>query len=134
MDALPGALFIIDCKKEHIAIHEAKKLGIPTIAIVDTNCDPDDIDYIIPGNDDAIRTIRLITSKIADAAVEGQHERQSHLAEKDQPASEALSQDSALEPSVPPISSVGNPASLASPTEGTSSEEADTTAQAESDT
>jgi small subunit ribosomal protein S2 len=131
MDALPGALFIIDCKKEHIAIHEAKKLGIPTIAIVDTNCDPDNIDYIIPGNDDAIRTIRLITSKIADAALEGIHERQSHLPETDPPASEALSQDSTLEPSVPPISSIENPASPASPTEETISAEADTTAQAE---
>ena len=76
MDTLPGAVFIIDCKKEKIAISEAKKLGIPTVAIVDTNCDPDDIDYVIPGNDDAIRTIRLITSRIADAAIEGMHERQ----------------------------------------------------------
>ena len=79
MDSLPGAIFIIDCKKEKIAISEAKKLGIPTIAILDTNCDPDDIDYIIPGNDDAIRALRLITSKIADAAIEGMHERQAHL-------------------------------------------------------
>jgi small subunit ribosomal protein S2 len=79
MDALPGAIFIIDCKKEKIAISEAKKLGIPTIAIIDTNCDPDDIDYIIPGNDDAIRALRLITSKLADAAIEGMHERQAHL-------------------------------------------------------
>lgn len=131
MDALPGALFIIDCKKERIAIHEAKKLGIPTIAVVDTNCDPDDIDYIIPGNDDAIRTIRLITSKLADAALEGIHERQAHLPEADQAVPEALSQDSALESSVPSISSIEDPASSASPTEDTSSEEADTTAQAE---
>jgi small subunit ribosomal protein S2 len=76
MDALPGAVFIIDCKKEKIAINEAKKLGIPTIALLDTNCDPDDIDYPIPANDDAIRTIRLITSQMADAAIEGMHERQ----------------------------------------------------------
>jgi small subunit ribosomal protein S2 len=81
MDALPGALFVVDCKKERIAINEAKKLGIPTVAVVDTNCDPDDIDYIIPGNDDAIRAIRLITSKIADAAIEGLHEWQAHLPE-----------------------------------------------------
>ena len=79
MEALPGALFVIDCKKERIAINEAKTLGIPTVAIVDTNCDPDDIDYIIPGNDDAIRALRLITSKLADAAMEGLHERQAHL-------------------------------------------------------
>ncbi len=76
MDALPGALFIIDCKKERIAISEAKKLGIPTIALVDTNCDPDDIDHVIPCNDDAIRAIRLMTGSIADAALEGMHERQ----------------------------------------------------------
>jgi len=76
MDALPSAVFIIDCKKEKIAISEAKTLGIPTVAIVDTNCDPEDIDYVIPGNDDAIRTIRLVTSRLADAAIEGMHERQ----------------------------------------------------------
>lgn len=77
MEALPGAVFIIDCKKERIAIAEAKKLGIPTVALVDTNCDPDDIDYVIPCNDDAIRALRLMTSGIADAALEGMHERQS---------------------------------------------------------
>jgi small subunit ribosomal protein S2 len=77
METLPGAVFIIDCKKEKIAISEAKKLGIPTVAIVDTNCDPDDIDYVIPGNDDAIRTIRLVTARLADAVIEGMHERQS---------------------------------------------------------
>lgn len=81
MDALPGAIFIIDCKKEKLAIGEAKKLGIPTVAIVDTNCDPDDIDYVIPGNDDAIRTIRLVTSRLADAAIEGAHERQVSVAD-----------------------------------------------------
>jgi len=81
MDALPGAVFIIDCKKEKIAISEAKKVGIPTVAIVDTNCDPEDIDYVIPGNDDAIRTIRLVTSRLADAAIEGMHERQATFAE-----------------------------------------------------
>jgi small subunit ribosomal protein S2 len=79
MEARPGAVFIIDCKKEKIAISEAKKLGIPIVAIVDTNCDPDDIDYVIPGNDDATRTIRLVTSRLADAAVEGMHERQATL-------------------------------------------------------
>jgi small subunit ribosomal protein S2 len=79
MESRPGAVFIIDCKKEKIAISEAKKLGIPIVAIVDTNCDPDDIDYVIPGNDDAIRTIRLVTSRLADAAIEGMHERQATL-------------------------------------------------------
>lgn len=71
MDEVPGAVFIVDPKKEHIAIREARKLGIPVVAIADTNCDPDEIDYIIPGNDDAIRAIRLICSKIADACIEG---------------------------------------------------------------
>jgi small subunit ribosomal protein S2 len=71
MTRLPGVLFVVDPRKEHIAISEARKLGIPVVAIVDTNCDPDEIDYVIPGNDDAIRAIRLLTSRIADACVEG---------------------------------------------------------------
>jgi small subunit ribosomal protein S2 len=71
MDGLPDAVFVIDPKKEHIAVLEAKKLGIPIVAIVDTNCDPTDIDYVIPGNDDAIRAIRLFTQKIADSVLEG---------------------------------------------------------------
>ena len=71
MSRLPGALFVIDPKKEYIAIHEATRLGIPVIAVVDTNCDPEGIDFIIPGNDDAIRSIKLFTSKIADAGIEG---------------------------------------------------------------
>jgi small subunit ribosomal protein S2 len=71
MDELPGAVFIIDPKKESIAVKETRKLGIPLVAIADTNCDPDDIDYIIPGNDDAIRAIRLVCSKMADACIEG---------------------------------------------------------------
>lgn len=135
MESLPGALFIIDCKKERIAIHEAKKLGIPTIAVVDTNCDPDDIDYIIPGNDDAIRTIRLITSKIADAALEGIHERQAHLSEGEAgstSASEPQPQDSAPEPpqSAAPTSEASE--SAASST-ATLPEETGTTEQAEQD-
>ena len=71
MDELPAAIFIVDPKKERNAVLEAKKLGIPVIAIVDTNCDPDDADYIIPGNDDAIRAIKLISSALADAVIEG---------------------------------------------------------------
>ena len=71
MDRLPDAIFIVDPKKERNAVLEAKKLGIPVIAIVDTNCDPDDADYIIPGNDDAIRAIKLISSALADAVIEG---------------------------------------------------------------
>jgi small subunit ribosomal protein S2 len=71
MDDIPGAVFVVDPKREKIAVKEARKLGIPVVAIADSNCDPDDIDLIIPGNDDAIRAIRLITSKIADACIEG---------------------------------------------------------------
>ncbi len=71
MRGSPAALFVIDPKKEHIAVHEANRLGIPVVAMVDTNCDPDGIDYVIPGNDDAIRSIRLFTGKIADACIEG---------------------------------------------------------------
>jgi len=71
MDEIPGAVFVVDPKREKIAVKEARKLGIPVVAIADSNCDPDDIDLIIPGNDDAIRAIRLITSKIADACIEG---------------------------------------------------------------
>lgn len=71
MEALPQALYIVDPVHEEIAVKEARKLGIPIVAIVDTNCDPDLIDYVIPGNDDAIRAIKLITSKIADACLEG---------------------------------------------------------------
>ena len=70
MPRMPSALFIVDLKKEHIAVQEARKLGIPIVAIVDTNCDPDEVDYIIPGNDDAIRAIKLICNKIADAIIE----------------------------------------------------------------
>ena len=71
MTKLPGALFVVDPRKERIAVAEARKLGIPIVAIVDTNCDPDEIDYVIPGNDDAIRAVKLLTAKIADAMLEG---------------------------------------------------------------
>src|SRR4029079_9078160 len=72
MPGLPDAIFVIDSKNEEIAVAEARRLGIPVIAIVDTNCDPDFVDYVIPGNDDALRAIRLFASKIADSVVEGQ--------------------------------------------------------------
>jgi small subunit ribosomal protein S2 len=74
MSKLPGAVFIIDPKKESIAVREARRLNIPIVAIVDTNCDPDDIDYVIPGNDDAIRAIRLITSRVANACIAGREQ------------------------------------------------------------
>ena len=76
METLPSAIFIVDPKKERNAVLEAKKLGIPVVAIVDTNCDPDDADYVIPGNDDAIRAIKLISSVIADAVIEGKQGEQ----------------------------------------------------------
>ena len=71
MKGLPGALFVVDPRKEHIAVAEARALGIPIVGIVDTNCDPDEIDYVIPGNDDAIRAVKLIAGKMADAVLEG---------------------------------------------------------------
>ncbi|MFO7665300.1 MAG: 30S ribosomal protein S2 [Desulfobacterales bacterium] len=84
MGSLPGAIFIVDPKNEAIAIREGKRLRIPIVSIVDTNCDPDDVDYIIPGNDDAIRSIRLISSRIADACIEGKR----RLSEKQQAESD----------------------------------------------
>ena len=71
MKKLPSALFVVDPRKEKIAVAEARKLGIPIVAIVDTNCDPDEIDYVIPGNDDAIRAVRLLSATMADALIEG---------------------------------------------------------------
>ena len=76
MNTLPSAVFIVDPRKEHNAVLEAKKLGIPVVAIVDTNCDPDDADYVIPGNDDAIRAIKLISAALADAVIEGRQGEQ----------------------------------------------------------
>ncbi|CFX66628.1 Ribosomal protein S2, bacteria/mitochondria/plastid [Syntrophomonas zehnderi OL-4] len=76
MDKLPGAIFVVDPRKERIAVAEARKLNIPVVAIVDTNCDPDEIDYVIPGNDDAIRAVKLISAKIADAVLEGRQGEQ----------------------------------------------------------
>ncbi|MDR1702594.1 MAG: 30S ribosomal protein S2 [Sporomusaceae bacterium] len=80
MKKLPGALFVIDPRKERIAVAEARKLGIPIVGIVDTNCDPDEIDYVIPGNDDAIRAVKLLTAKIADAILEGRQGEQMNAA------------------------------------------------------
>lgn len=85
MISLPGAIFVIDTKNERIAVLEARRLGIPVIGIVDTNCDPEDVDFVIPGNDDAVRSIRLITSKISDAAIEGLQMR-SKISEEEKPA------------------------------------------------
>ena len=79
MDELPGAVFVVDPKREKIAVREARRIGIPVVAIADSNCDPDEIDFIIPGNDDAIRAIRLICSKVADACIEGHHMAEERL-------------------------------------------------------
>ena len=87
MKKLPGALFVVDPRKEHIAILEAQTLGIPVVAIVDTNCDPDEADYPIPGNDDAIRAVKLIASNMADAVLEGKQGEQ--MADEEAPAAEA---------------------------------------------
>ena len=84
MKELPGALFVVDPRKERIAVQEARALHIPIVAIVDTNCDPDEIDYVIPGNDDAIRAVKLIAGKMADAVLEGKQGEQSEV-----PAEEA---------------------------------------------
>ena len=91
MPGLPDAIFIVDPKKEHNAVLEAKKLGIPVVAVVDTNCDPDDADYIIPGNDDAIRAIKLISSVLADAVIEGNQGEQNAAAEESNVVVEATS-------------------------------------------
>src|SRR5437764_11661118 len=89
MNGLPDLLFVIDSNKEAIAVEEARKLGIAVVAVVDTNCDPDKVDYVIPGNDDALRAIRLFTTKIADAVVEGRQLVSEHdLAAVDKPAGE----------------------------------------------
>ena len=102
MGQLPGAIFIVDPRSEAIAVREGKRLNIPITAIVDTNCNPDEIDYIIPGNDDAIRAIRLITSRIADACIEGKErlaERQQAEADKEiEEESEITAASAELEP------------------------------------
>ncbi len=82
MERLPAALFVVDTRKEHIAVTEARKLGIPIFAIVDTNCDPDEVDFIMPGNDDAIRAVKLITSTMADAIIESRQGEQNAPAEE----------------------------------------------------
>jgi small subunit ribosomal protein S2 len=88
MKKLPGALFVVDPRKEHIAVAEARILGIPIVGIVDTNCDPDEIDYVIPGNDDAIRAVKLIAGKLADAVLEGKQGEQLEDQAEEAPAAE----------------------------------------------
>jgi small subunit ribosomal protein S2 len=98
MTQLPGALFVIDPKNEAIAVREGRRLGIPIVGVVDTNCNPDDIDYVIPGNDDAIRSIRLLTARMADACIDGKDryaERQQAAADKQSEEQDQLSAASA---------------------------------------
>jgi small subunit ribosomal protein S2 len=102
MNSLPGALFIVDPKKEHIAVKEAHKLGIPVVAIVDTNCDPDEIDYVIPGNDDAIRAVKLLTTTIANAILEGKEGEQFDVPEREGSDESGESADSDT-PSIPAV-------------------------------
>jgi small subunit ribosomal protein S2 len=89
MDKLPGALFVVDPRKEKIAVAEAKNLGIPVVAIVDTNCDPDDVDYVIPGNDDAIRAVKLLAGAMADAVLEAKQGEQIEMAEETEDVEDA---------------------------------------------
>jgi small subunit ribosomal protein S2 len=102
MNDLPGAIFVVDPKNEMIAVREGKRLDIPIVAIVDTNCDPDEIDYIIPGNDDAIRAIRLITSRVADACIAGkaayEEKMQAEADKEDEEESEIAAASAELKP------------------------------------
>jgi small subunit ribosomal protein S2 len=111
MQRLPDALFVVDSGKEEIAISEARKLGIPVFSIVDTNCNPDVIDYIIPGNDDALRAIRLFTQKVAEAILEGQHLKLAQEAESEKLAQEQASAEAAGE--VKPTAELETPAGVA---------------------
>jgi small subunit ribosomal protein S2 len=118
MDGLPGAIYVIDTKKEQIAVTEANKLGIPVVAIVDTNCDPDEVDYVIPGNDDAIRSISLVTSLLADAIREGQGLGQRDLHERAASAGQVFEPD-APSPESPTESAEAEPEIQAEPAEPT---------------
>jgi small subunit ribosomal protein S2 len=113
LERLPDAIFVIDTKKEHIAVTEARKLGLPVIAIVDTNCDPDEVDYIIPGNDDAIRAVSLVTRVIADALEEGQTAGWREFAERGaepeiEPEAEAIPASQVFEPTEPARAPLGS--------------------------
>ena len=108
MYALPGAIYVVDTRKEHIAVMEARKLGIPVVAIIDTNCDPDEVDYAIPGNDDAIRAVRLITSRVANAALEGLEERRKREVVDEGGPQEAAGEEFGLDEEAPaPIGDAG---------------------------
>jgi small subunit ribosomal protein S2 len=131
LERLPAAVFVIDTKKEHIAVTEANKLGLPVVAIVDTNCDPDEVDYVIPGNDDAIRSITLVTQVIADAIREGQAlagrdlAERTGIAEPEEPAPRQEPADAgpetipaAEEPEIAPESTAGAGEAVPAPSPG----------------
>jgi small subunit ribosomal protein S2 len=116
MKRVPDVLFIVDARKERIAIQEARTLGIPIVAIVDTNCDPDEVDYVIPGNDDAIRAIKLIAGKLADAVLEAKQGEQTDEGESSTPivnevevANATEPVESATEKEETPVEEVTNP-------------------------
>jgi small subunit ribosomal protein S2 len=131
MGKLPGAIFVVDPKNEAIAIREGRRLGIPIVAIVDTNCDPEEVDYIIPGNDDAIRAIRLISSRIADACVDGQKQfKERRQAEADKAVEEPTEIESAaatLKPGERKVISDGSEGPIVEIIRKTGEEEAQTT-------
>jgi len=109
MNALPAAVFLVDLKRERIALLEARKLRIPVVAIVDTNCDPDEVDWVIPGNDDAIRAIKLICGKVADAVIEGQQQKESAAADE-RPAPAAVAEEAPEAAEQPrPVGPAGEP-------------------------
>jgi small subunit ribosomal protein S2 len=95
MGRLPDALFVVDTRKEKIAVDEARKLKIPVVGVVDTNCDPEEVDYVIPGNDDALRAIRLFAARVADAVIDGRGERESALADQATADAEAAAAEEA---------------------------------------
>jgi small subunit ribosomal protein S2 len=117
MERLPGAIFVIDTKKEEIAVTEANKLNIPVVAIVDTNCDPDEVDYVIPGNDDAIRSVTLVTSILTDAVREGQELAGRDMVER---AGGATFEPDAPPPAAAPVDVPEEPEIQAEPSEGPS--------------
>ncbi len=117
MDRLPGAIFVVDLKKERIAVSEARKLGIPSVGIVDTNCDPDEIDYAIPGNDDAIRAIRLFSSKIADAVIEGRQLYEKTLQEEAPEEEVEAGEAAPVDTETPPMEEKEEEAIVDSPSE-----------------
>jgi len=110
MNGLPSAVFLVDLKRERIALLEARKLGIPVVAIVDTNCDPDEVDWVIPGNDDAIRASKLVSGKRAEAVIEGQQQKESATADEQAAPAEAAAEEApAAAPQEQPAEAAGEP-------------------------